>query len=65
MMSISEIFKAFQEMTKIRSYKVSSVEKIPVRATLFSALSILPYAIGMRSAPAGVNFTNFCNKNYS
>ena len=32
---------------KIRTFKVTSVEKIPVRATLFSAICALPYLIGL------------------
>jgi hypothetical protein len=36
--------KVSQSLAK--TAKVSSVEKIPVRATIFSALSIVPYLIG-------------------
>lgn len=39
--------KIIQGVLKIKNFKVESVEKIPVRATLFSAILSLPYVIGL------------------
>ncbi len=44
-------------LSKIANYKVASVEKIPVRATLCSALFSVPYVMGLLvPAPNAENY---------
>ena len=42
-----EKLQTSQTMIKIQTFKVTSVEKIPVRATLFSAFSAFPYLLAL------------------
>ena len=45
--SFLDITVRTQTISKLKTYKATGVEKIPVRATLFSALATLPYFIGL------------------
>ena len=49
-----EFFRFFCSSSEVQTPKFNSVEKIPIRATLFSALFTLPYAIGMLNPAAGL-----------
>jgi hypothetical protein len=51
-------------MAKFQLFKVSAVEKVPVRATLFSALLTLPYMAALFRCQFHQYFTDtfFCRK---